>query len=173
MVQDITRKCLSDLVRDWQTSEFANPGSYQSASQAAGPIHKAYSPHHPTDLDENPSLGENSDLNTKNRQSEMLIPSHTKSSFNHLHFLRSVEDNVGTQNEEWMYQMASDLTMCNDSNPFLVGHSISGATFCLETPHIQTLRDTTARERNRKISRLEDRISCVRSASERPEFPIG
>jgi hypothetical protein len=135
MVQDITRKCLSDLVRDWQTSEFANPGSYQSASQAAGPIHEAYSPHNPTDLDENPSLGENSNLNTRNRQSETFIPSHTNSSFNHLHFLDSVEDNdVGTQNEEWMCQTTSDLAMCTDSNPFLAGPSISGAPFCLEIP---------------------------------------
>lgn len=135
MVQDITRKCLSDLVRDWQTSEFANPGSYQSTSQAAGPMHEAYSPHHPTDLEENPSLGENSDLGSRNRQSEMFIPSNTSSSFGHLHFLQSIEDNnAGTQYEEWMYRTTSDLAMCTDSNPFQSGPSISCAPFCLEVP---------------------------------------
>ncbi|PMD22501.1 hypothetical protein NA56DRAFT_88931 [Hyaloscypha hepaticicola] len=135
MVQDITRKCLLDLVRDWQTSEFANPGSFQSANQAAGPIHEAYSPHHPTDLDENPSFGESSDLNTRNRQSETFTPSNTNSSFNHSHFLQSVEDNhIGAQNEERMYRTTFDRAMCTDSNPSLVESSISGGPFCLEVP---------------------------------------
>ncbi len=68
MVQDITRNCLSDLVRDWQTSEFVNTGSYQSSSHATGPTNEAPASHNSTYLDQNSSWIENTDLDTRNRR---------------------------------------------------------------------------------------------------------
>jgi hypothetical protein len=135
MVQDITRKCLSDLVRDWQTSEFGKTSSYSSPSQPAGPTHEALAPHHPADLDQNSSWKEDDGLNTQ-KQLGSFVQFDLDGGCDHLGFLRTVEDdNPDTQNADWMYSTTLNSTMNTESNPFEPESSVCGSICLAFPPH--------------------------------------
>jgi hypothetical protein len=148
MVQDIARKCLSDLVRDWQTSESGNFGSSQRSAEANDIAHTYSEP--------GPSSNSQGNFYSAEAQLFHILPDESRfasfdfsgSNEHHIAMGTSIPYNDLTQTGDWMCPTTAESRMNTESFSFQ-GDMQNLTFFCLQSPPHSEAQSCTGKGKGR------------------------